>query len=407
MGSGFAGGPRGTVTAGDAAVVFVRPEAIVVARDRARLPGSVQSFDGDVESLLFDGANSAVLVREAATRIEFRIALPQAGEFADLRTGERVAFGFDPRTGGLLPRRGVVIAAARMAAPDELAAPRARLALLLLLAPALLWLVGLIVLPHIELAYLSLRARVAPRVFEWSLAQYGTFFEEPLYWRTFVRTAAMSIAATLATFAIAFPAAWYIAKIAKGRAKSLLFVLCLIPFWVSETVRTLGWMILLRESGVLPRLLVDLGLTATPVELLYHDATILVGLVYTSMLFMVVPLVNALETLDDSLIEAAYDLGGSGWSILRQIVIPHAMPGITAGAIVVFMLTLGNYLTPTLLGGKNSLWFTELIYTQFITRFNWEQGAAFGFLLLGLSTAIVWCGLQLTGQRFTDVMRRS
>ena len=286
-------------------------------------------------------------------------------------------------------------------------APRARLALLLLLAPALLWLVGLIVLPHVELAVLSLRARVAPRVYEWSLDQYATFIDEPLYWHTFVRTAAMSIFATVATLLIAFPVAWYVAKIAQGRAKSTLFVLCLIPFWVSETVRTLGWMILLRESGVLPRLLVDLGITAAPVELLYHDATILVGLVYTSMLFMVVPLVSALESLDDSLIEAAYDLGGNGWSILRQIVIPHAAPGIAAGSIVVFMLTLGNYLTPTLLGGKNSLWFTEQIYTQFITRFNWEQGAAFGFLLLVLSTAIVWLGLTLTGQRFGDVMRRS
>jgi len=284
---------------------------------------------------------------------------------------------------------------------------RARLALLLLLAPAVLWLGGLIVLPHVELAVLSLRSRVAPRVYEWSLNQYATFIDEPLYWHTFVRTAAMSIFATAATLLIAFPVAWYIAKIAKGRAKSTLFILCLIPFWVSETVRTLGWMILLRESGVLPRLLVDLGITAAPVEFLYHDATILVGLVYTSMLFMVVPLVSALESLDDSLIEAAYDLGGNGWSILRQIVVPHAAPGIVAGSIVVFMLTLGNYLTPTLLGGKNSLWFTEQIYTQFITRFNWEQGAAFGFLLLILSTAIVWLGLKLSGQRFGDVMRRS
>ncbi len=291
--------------------------------------------------------------------------------------------------------------------PSRSAGPGARLALLLLFAPALVWLVGLIVLPHVELALLSLRARVAPRVFEWSLAQYRTFFEEPLYWRTFVRTAAMSIVATIATLAIAFPAAWYIAKVAKGRAQSLLFVLCLVPFWVSETVRTLGWMILLRESGVVPRLLVDLGITAAPVELLYHDATILVGLVYTSLLFMVVPLVNALETLDDSLIEAAYDLGATGPSILKDIVIPHAAPGIAAGSIVVFMLTLGNYLTPTLLGGKNSLWFTEQIYAQFITRFNWEQGAAFGFLLLALSTAIVWVGLKLTGQRFAAVMRRS
>jgi spermidine/putrescine transport system permease protein len=287
------------------------------------------------------------------------------------------------------------------------ASPRARLALLLLLAPALVWLVGLIVLPHLELAVLSLRARVAPRVYEFSLGQYRTFFEEPLYWHTFVRTTAMSILATACTLLIAFPVAWHIAKIARGRAKSVLFVLCLIPFWVSETVRTLGWMILLRESGVLPRLLVDLGVTAVPVEMLYHDATILVGLVYTSLLFMVVPLVSALESLDDSLIEAAYDLGGNAWSILRQIVVPHAAPGIAAGSIVVFMLTVGNYLTPTLLGGKNSLWFTEQIYAQFITRFNWEQGAAFGFLLLVLSTVVVWLGLKLTGQRFGDVMRRS
>ncbi|WP_309683579.1 ABC transporter permease [Polaromonas sp.] len=277
----------------------------------------------------------------------------------------------------------------------------------LLLAPALIWLVGLIVLPHIDLAVLSLRERIAPRQYQPSLAQYRTFIEEPLYWHTFVRTAVMSILATLITLVLAFPIAWTIAKLVRGRVQSLLLVLCLIPFWVSETVRTLGWMILLRESGVLPALLVRLGITAAPVELLYRDATILVGLVYTSMLFMVVPLISALESLDDSLIEAAYDLGGKGPSILRQIVIPHAAPGMLAGCIVVFMLTLGNYLTPTLLGGKNSLWFTEQIYTQFITRFNWEQGAAFGFLLLGLSTAIVWLGLKLTGQKFGEVMKKT
>jgi spermidine/putrescine transport system permease protein len=184
-------------------------------------------------------------------------------------------------------------------------------------------------------------------------------------------------------------------------------VLCLIPFWVSETVRTLGWMILLRESGVLPALLVHLGITAAPVELLYHDATIMVGLVYTSMLFMLVPLISSLETLDDSLIEAAYDLGAGGRAILLRIVIPHAAPGITAGCIIVFMMTLGNYLTPTLLGGKDSQWFTEEIYNQFIVRFDWEQGAAFGFLLLGLSTALVSVGLKLSGQRFGEVMRRT
>jgi len=105
----------------------------------------------------------------------------------------------------------------------------------------------------------------------------------------------MSALATALTLLIAFPAAWIITKVARGRSGSLLFVVCLIPFWVSETVRALGWLILLRETGVLPALLVKLGITDMPVELLYHDATILVGLVYTSLLFMVVPLVNSLK----------------------------------------------------------------------------------------------------------------
>jgi spermidine/putrescine transport system permease protein len=284
---------------------------------------------------------------------------------------------------------------------------RRRVILTLLLAPAVLWLFALIVLPHLDLALLSFRERIAPHEYWASLAQYRTFFTEPLYWQVFVRTALVSIVATALTLAVAFPIAWVITKVARGTASSLLFLVCLIPFWVSETVRALGWLILLRESGVLPALLVRLGLTSIPVELLYHDATILTGLVYTSLLFMVVPLVSSLESLDNSLIEAAYDLGASGLAILRSIVIPHAAPGITAGCIVVFMLTLGNYLTPNLLGGKNSQWFTELIYTQFIVRFNWEQGAAFGFVLLALSTSIVAVGLRLSGQRFVEVMRRT
>lgn len=282
-----------------------------------------------------------------------------------------------------------------------------RLLLGLLLAPALLWLFGIILLPHLDLALLSFHERAGAGEVAWSLAQYRTFFTEPLYWDVFVRTAVISVIATALTLLVAFPIAWTIAKLTRGRVSALLFAVCLIPFWISETVRTLGWMILLRETGVLPGLLVSLGITDAPVELLYRDATILVGLVYTSLLFMVVPLYSSLESLDDSLIEAAYDLGGDGWTVLRTVVIPHAAPGITAGCIVVFMLTLGNYLTASLLGGKNSLWFTEQIYTQFITRFNWEQGAAFGFLLLALSSLMVWLGLRLSGQKFADVMSRT
>ncbi|WP_426417825.1 ABC transporter permease [Aestuariirhabdus sp. LZHN29] len=282
--------------------------------------------------------------------------------------------------------------------------PERSLGLYLLLAPLLLWLLLLIVIPHLDMLLISLQERVAARQYKLSITHYVEFFSEPLYIKTFLRTAIMSIIATLITLLIAFPIAYYIAKMARGRSKQLLFLLCLIPFWVSELVRTYGWMILLRESGIVSKSLLWLGLIPAPMEMLYNDVAIMIGLVYGSMLFMVVPLVTTLDSLDDSLIEAGYDLGGNHWNVLREVIIPHAVPGITSGCIVVFMLSLGNYLTPVLLGGKDSLWFTEQIYTQFITRFNWEQGSALGLLLLLLSSLIVWSGLKLSGQSFRKVM---
>jgi spermidine/putrescine transport system permease protein len=279
-----------------------------------------------------------------------------------------------------------------------------KLALILLLMPLLLWIGLLIIIPHIDMFLVSIRERIGVGKYQISLANYWTFLGEPLYLLTFARTAIMSILTTVLTLVIGFPVAFFIAKIAKGRLQSALFLLCLVPFWVSELVRTFGWMILLRETGVVSNVLQWLGLVDGPIELLYNDVAMVVGLVYTSMLFMVVPLVTTLESLDDSIIEAGYDLGGSTVSIAREIIIPHAMPGIVSGSIVVFMLSLGNYLTPTMLGGKDSLWFTELIYSQFIVRFNWELGAAFGFMLLILSSALVWILLKLTGQTLEKTM---
>ncbi|HKL56062.1 MAG: ABC transporter permease [Roseovarius sp.] len=279
-----------------------------------------------------------------------------------------------------------------------------RLGFVLLLTPLLLWLSLLILIPHVDMFLVSLRERVGVGEYATSLANYRSFIDEPLYLWTFARTAVMSVMATALTLLIGFPVAYYIAKMARGRVRSALFLLCLVPFWVSELVRTFGWMILLRETGLFSSLLQWAGLVDGPVEMLYNDVAIMVGLVYTSMLFMVVPLVTTLDSLDDSVIEAGYDLGGSGPSILREIVIPHAMPGIVSGSIVVFMLSLGNYLTPIMLGGKDSLWFTELIYSQFIVRFNWELGAAFGFMLLILSSVIVWGTLRLTGQTLEKTM---
>jgi spermidine/putrescine transport system permease protein len=281
-----------------------------------------------------------------------------------------------------------------------------RLGFYLLLAPVVLWLGLLVVLPLGQMLTIALSQRMGGGVSRWSVASFGAFFGEPLYWNALMRTAFFAVTVTVLTLLIAFPIAYYIAKLAPARHKGLLFGLCLLPFWVSELVRTLGWMIILRETGLLSRMLQGLGLAAGPIEFLYNDAAMLLGLVYTSLLFMVVPLVTTLDGLDDALIEAGYDLGGNGFVVLREIVIPYAMPGIVSGSVVVFMLALGNYVAATLMGGKDSLWFTELIYNQFIVRFNWELGSAFGFVLLALSSLVVWLGLKLSRQTLAATLER-
>jgi spermidine/putrescine transport system permease protein len=272
------------------------------------------------------------------------------------------------------------------------------------LLPLLLWIFALLVLPHAQLFVMSFIKNRHPEE-GFYLGNYFRFFSEPLYWRIFVRTAVYSILTTLFTLVICYPTAFFLAKVAKSRWQLAMILLVVLPFWISELVRTYSWMIMLRETGVINWILLKLGILSEPVEMLYNDYAIFVGLVYASMLFMLLPIYGVLDGLDDTLIEAAQDLGANRWTILWEIVWPHSLPGVTSGCIIVFMLTLGNYLTPTLMGGKNSLYFTETIYNQFIVSWNWNQGAAFGFLLLFLSSLLVWLGLKLSRQKLTEVVR--
>ena len=281
-----------------------------------------------------------------------------------------------------------------------------RLFLFMLLMPFLLWIGVLIVMPQLGIVGVSLREKVGPGEYVFGIGNYIEFLGEPIYWNTLLRTAATSIFVTFLALVIGFPVAYYIAKVATFRSRAGLFLLCLVPLWVSDLVRAFGWIILLRETGVVSSFLQASGLVSGPVELLYNDATVVVGLVYTVVLFMIVPLVSTLDGMDDSLIEAGLNLGGNRFTVFRRIVVPYAMPGIVAGCIIVFMLTAGSYLTPVLLGGKNSMWFTEQIYNQFITRYNWEAGATFGVVLLAFTSVVVWLGLRLTGQNLASTVAK-
>ncbi len=273
----------------------------------------------------------------------------------------------------------------------------------LLIIPVLLWLVILIVLPHIDLLISSFQvdSDAGGKIF--SFEHYMAFFKNKIYWLTFVNTAAYAIGVTILAFIVTFPIAFYLTKVISKKYASFLVLLLLIPLWVGELVTVYGWMIILGDHGVVNQFLIYIGLIDKPLPLLYTNFSMTIGLLYMSMLFMVVPIMSTLESLDDSLIEAASDLGASKWTIFRKIIIPYSMPGITSGAIIVFMLVIGDYVAPDILGGKSSLWFTEQIYNEFLATFNWGEGAAFGFLLLFISSSIIWLTLKLSGQKLERV----
>jgi len=272
----------------------------------------------------------------------------------------------------------------------------------LLILPVLLWLVILIVLPHIDLFMSSFQVDGDNgKVF--SLDNYASFFKNKIYWLTFINTAAYAIGITLLAFVVTFPVAFYLTKVVSKKYASFLSLLLLIPLWVGELVTIYGWMIILGDHGVINEGLIYLGIIDKPLHMLYTNLSMTIGLLYISMLFMVVPIMSTLESLDDSLIEAASDLGASKWTIFRSIIIPYSMPGIASGGIIVFMLVIGDYVAPDILGGKSSLWFTEQIYNEFLSTFNWGEGAAFGFLLLMISSSIIWVALKISGQKLERV----
>ena len=270
-----------------------------------------------------------------------------------------------------------------------------------LFIPVALWLFILIILPHIDLFLSSFKPNSGEDTY--TLENYSAFFADPIYWRTFVNTTLYAIGVTLLAFVVSFPIAFYLVKVISPRVSGFLMLLLLIPLWIGELVTIYGWVILLGENGVINESLKFLGLIDHSLPLIYNNLSMTIGLLYMSMLFMIIPIMTTMESLDDAMIEAASDLGASKWTIFRRIVIPHAMPGIINGSIIVFMLVIGDYVAPNILGGKSSLWFTEQIYNQFLSTFNWNQGAAFGFLLLIISSATIWMALKLSGQKLDKV----
>ena len=272
------------------------------------------------------------------------------------------------------------------------------------------WAALLILLPQVLMVDFSLRPNLLPRQVGGpddvrSLSNYARLFGNPIHLGIFVKTIWASSLVTVTALVVCYPIAYYLAQVARGRRAALLFLALVIPFWINEILRAFAWLILLARNGILNRLLLDAGIVDEPATFLGGTGAVLLGMVYAYVLFMVFPLYNAMESLDRQQVEAARDLGAPGWRIHWRIVVPHAKPGIAVGCIMTFMLAAGSYAVPMLLGGVSSRWFTEVIYTWFFEGANWNQGAAYAFVLLLLCIAFILGMMRLFRIGVADIGR--
>lgn len=212
---------------------------------------------------------------------------------------------------------------------------------------------------------------------------------DPLYVGIIARTVLLAMAATVGCLVIGFPMAYVIAR--SGRWRRVLLFLVVLPFWTSFLVRTYAMIFLLRDTGLINSALLSLGVIDTPLTLLYTPGAVLAGLVYGFLPFAVLPIYASLEKLDPTLLEAAEMLGARPATRFWRVTLPLTMPGVVAGALLVFIPALGSFLTPDLLGGAKTTLLGNLVQNQFTTGRNWPFGSAASILLLaGTFLALLW-----------------
>ena len=249
------------------------------------------------------------------------------------------------------------------------------------------WLLMLVVLPDLFLFENSFRpylpvVDVGGPLDVYSFSNYMSFVRSPIHIKVFGLTVLYSSIVTLVCFALSYPLAYYLAKICNPRSVTTLFLIILIPLWVSEILRSFALFIILSFKGPLNMSLIGLGIIQDPIRWTTAYQSVMIGLVYVYVLFMLFPIYNAIQSLDSNQIEAARDLGSPWWRTHWRVIMPHSKPGIASGCVMVFMLSASSLFVPTLLASTTSRWFTEIIQQWMFESQDWNTGAAYAFLLL-------------------------
>lgn len=217
------------------------------------------------------------------------------------------------------------------------------------------------------------------RILGWADSKYEKF--DLVYLSIFLQSVRLALITVLLSLVICYPAAFWISRMSNAKKTLFLFII-ILPFFVSLIVRLFAWILILRPTGFLNQLLMGLGFITEPLEIIFTDWAVIIGMVYVFIPFMFLPLYASVEKLDFSLIEASFDLGATRLQTFRRIILPLTLPGIIGGSIIVFIPALGNFIVPSVLGGAKVLMIGNLIEQQFLSARNWPFGSALGMIVM-------------------------
>jgi len=230
----------------------------------------------------------------------------------------------------------------------------------------------------------------------WTLAHYRKAVGDPFYWEVLLITFKLSLWVTICAFLIGYPLAYFIVRMVDSRLlRSLLYIIVVTPLFTSNIVRAFGWIVLLGRRGLVNDALVATGITERPIPLLYGESSIVIGLTYIMVPFMVLTIASVLQNIDRSLEEAARDLGAGAWNTFWRVTFPLSMPGVIAGALIVFTLSVSAYVTPSILSGGRQNTTSILIFQQYASILDFHFGGALAVVLL--ITTIILVSISLIG----------
>jgi len=272
----------------------------------------------------------------------------------------------------------------------------------LLCLPPLLWLLLFFVAPLLLMGAISLQSGTSGKLLDFSsvsLDQYRGVWETPTYLRLLGLSALMAFAVTAAATLLAFPIAYFLTFRA-GRRAGLYLILLLIPFWTSYLLRVMAWKLMLGSEGAVNSFLGWTGLIDHPLDfLLYNRGTVIVTLIYVWIPFSVLPIYAAMQRVDRALLEAAADLGAQPWGRFWRVTVPLSLPGVLAAFFMCFIPTVGEYVTPLLVGGSGGSMYGNIIQDFFTKAVNWPFGAALSVVMLVVTVALVALALRLVDVR--------